>query len=95
MQGRRAVQCRVFTSACCLAVLSVLADRAVAQQAVSQPSAALTAMDYIAIQQLVYRLYFSLGCCRRRPRICDLSSSHLRAVRLVRAAVAGGMTQSG
>ena len=68
MQGRRAVQCRVFTSACCLAVLSVLADRAVAQQAVSQPSAALTAMDYIEIQQLVNRLNFALDYCTNGGR---------------------------
>lgn len=40
--------CRVFTCACCLAVLWVLPDRAVAQQTTT-----LTAMDYVEIQQLV------------------------------------------
>ena len=68
MQGRRAVQCLAFTSACCLAVLSVLADRAGAQQAVAQRSAALTAIDYIEIQQLVNRLNFALDYCTNGGR---------------------------
>ena len=48
----------VFTRVCCLAVLSVFPDRAVAQQ-----TATLTAMDYIEIQQLVNRLNFALDYC--------------------------------
>ncbi len=59
MQSNR---CRVFTRVWCLAVLFVLPDRAVAQQAVAQQTA-LTAMDYIEIQQLVNRLNFALDYC--------------------------------
>jgi hypothetical protein len=49
----------VFARACCLAVLCVLPARAVAQQ----QTTALTAMDYIEIQQLVNRLNFALDYC--------------------------------
>lgn len=54
----RSNPCPVFTRACCLAVLWVLPDRAVAQQ-----TTALTAMDYVEIQQLVNRLNFALDYC--------------------------------
>ena len=50
--------CRVFTRVCCLAVLAVFPARAFAQQPM-----ALTAMDYIEIQQLVNRLNFAIDYC--------------------------------
>lgn len=54
---------RVFTRVCCLAVLAVFPERAVAQ-----PNMTLTAMDYIEIQQLVNRLNFALDYCTNGGR---------------------------
>jgi hypothetical protein len=54
MQSNR---CRVFAAVGCLAVLSIPPDRAAGQ------AAALTAMDYVEIQQLVNRLNFALDYC--------------------------------